>query len=167
MNVYDFTVKTSRGEAKSLADYRGQVLLIVNTATGCGLAPQFKELQQLSETYKDAGLTVLGFPCNQFREQEPVKDSDMQEACQINFGVTFPLLGKINVNGPDADPLYKYLKKEASGFLGSSIKWNFTKFLVNTEGHVVKRFSPATKPLKFEAYIRKLLADVKTGTPVV
>lgn len=166
MNAYDFKVHTSRGEEKSLADYRGQVLLIVNTATKCGLAPQFKELQQLHEKYKDQGLTVLGFPCNQFRDQEPVKDSEMQETCQINFGVTFPLLGKIDVNGPNADPLYKYLKKEASGFLSPSIKWNFTKFLVDGEGRVVKRFSPTTKPLKIEARIRKLLTDAKKGAPV-
>jgi glutathione peroxidase len=166
MSVYDFTVLTSRGERKSLADYRGQVLLIVNTATKCGLAPQFKQLQQLHEKYKDQGLTVLGFPCNQFRGQEPVKDSEMQETCQINFGVTFPLLGKIDVNGENADPLYKYLKQQARGFLSSSIKWNFTKFLVDAEGRVVKRFSPATKPLKFEAQIEKLLAGAKRGTPV-
>ncbi|QHW31642.1 glutathione peroxidase [Paenibacillus rhizovicinus] len=166
MNVYDFTVLTSRGERKPLADYRGNVLLIVNTATKCGLAPQFKALQQLHERYKDQGLTVLGFPCNQFRDQEPVKDSEMQETCQINFGVTFPLLGKIDVNGPNADPLYNYLKQEASGFLSSSIKWNFTKFLVDAEGRVVKRFSPTTKPLKLEGQIQKLLAGAKKGTPV-
>ncbi|MBM7569009.1 glutathione peroxidase [Paenibacillus sacheonensis] len=166
MSVYDFTVHTSRGEQKPLSDYRGKVLLIVNTATKCGLAPQFKGLEQLHQKYKDEGLAVLGFPCNQFREQEPVKDSEMQETCQINFGVTFPLLGKIDVNGPDADPLYKYLKKEASGFLSSSIKWNFTKFLVDAEGRVVKRFSPTTKPNKIEGQIRKLLEGAKTETPV-
>ncbi|MBP3966405.1 MULTISPECIES: glutathione peroxidase [Paenibacillus] len=166
MNVYDFKVQTVRGEEKSLSDYRGQVLLIVNTATKCGLAPQFKELQRLHETYKDAGLTVLGFPCNQFQNQEPVKNSDMEETCQINFGVTFPLLGKIDVNGPNADPLYKYLKKEASGLFGSGIKWNFTKFLVDAEGRVVKRYSPTTKPLKFEAHIKKLLEQAKSKTLV-
>ncbi|QHT59155.1 glutathione peroxidase [Paenibacillus lycopersici] len=161
MSVYDFTVLTSRGERKPLADYRGKALLIVNTATKCGLAPQFKALQQLHEQYKDQGLTVLGFPCNQFRDQEPVKDSEMQETCQINFGVTFPLLGKIDVNGPNADPLYAYLKRQAPGFLNSSIKWNFTKFLVDAEGRVVKRFSPTTKPMKLEGRIKKLLADAK------
>ncbi|RAP74539.1 glutathione peroxidase [Paenibacillus montanisoli] len=157
MNVYDFKVQTAKGELKSLADYRGQVLLIVNTATKCGLTPQFKELQRLHETYKDAGLTVLGFPCNQFH-QEPVQNSEMAQTCEINYGVTFPLLAKIDVNGPNADPLYKYLKKEASGFFGlGGIKWNFTKFLVDAEGRVVKRYSPYTKPLKFEAHIQKLL----------
>ena len=129
----------------------------VNTATKCGFAPQFDELQKLYETYKDQGFTVLGFPCNQFRDQEPVKDDDMEQACKINFGVTFPLLAKIDVNGADADPLYRHLKKEASGILGSSIKWNFTKFLVDRDGSVVKRFSPTTTPLKFEKRIQKLL----------
>ncbi|MFB7139552.1 glutathione peroxidase [Gottfriedia sp. NPDC056225] len=157
MNVYDFNVKTASGEKKSMGDFRGKVLLIVNTATKCGLAPQFNELQQLHETYQHDGLVVLGFPCNQFKNQEPVNDGDMAQTCQLNFGVTFPLLGKIDVNGMDADPLYKYLKQEAPGFLGSRIKWNFTKFLVDAKGNVVKRFSPATKPLKIEMQIKKLL----------
>ncbi|QKE73452.1 glutathione peroxidase [Arthrobacter citreus] len=157
MNVYEFNVKTASGEKKSMGDFRGKVLLIVNTATKCGLAPQFNELQQLHETYQNDGLVVLGFPCNQFKNQEPVNDGDMAQTCQLNFGVTFPLLGKIDVNGMDADPLYKYLKQEAPGFLGSRIKWNFTKFLVDAKGHVVKRFSPATKPLKIEMQIKKLL----------
>ena len=165
MSVYDFTVQTARGERKSLADYRGQVLLIVNTATKCGLAPQFKELQQLHEKYREQGLTVLGFPCNQFMDQEPVANNEMQETCEINFGVTFPLLGKIDVNGANADPLYKYLKKEAPGFIGSGIKWNFTKFLVDANGDVAKRYSPSTKPLKFEKHIQQLLEDAKSGTP--
>lgn len=162
MNVYDFKVKTSRGEQKSMEDYRGKVLLIVNTATKCGLAPQFNDLQRLHETYQNEGLAVVGFPCNQFANQEPVKDNEMAQTCQINFGVTFPLLGKIDVNGPEADPLYKYLKKEAPGFLGSGrIKWNFTKFLVDAEGRVIKRFAPATKPMKIEAEIKKLLEKAK------
>ncbi|SEO39123.1 glutathione peroxidase [Paenibacillus sp. OV219] len=161
MSVYDFQVKTSRGEQKSLADYSGKVLLIVNTATKCGLAPQFNDLQRLHETYQNEGLAVLGFPCNQFANQEPVKDNEMAQACQLGFGVTFPLLGKIDVNGQDADPLYKYLKQKAPGFLGSRIKWNFTKFLVDSEGRVVKRFAPATKPMKIEAEIKKLLEKAK------
>jgi glutathione peroxidase len=163
MNIYDFTVRTIRNEEKSLGDYRGQVLLIVNTATKCGFAPQFNELQQLYEKYKDRGFTVLGFPCNQFREQEPGSDNQVEQACQINFGVTFPLFAKIDVNGPDAHPLYNYLKKEAPGLLGSSIKWNFTKFLVDAEGRVVKRFSPTTSPLKFESSIVKLLDKANVG----
>jgi len=157
MNVYDFQVRTIRGDEVSLADYRGQVLLIVNTATKCGFAPQFNELQQLYDKYQEQGFTVLGFPCNQFREQEPGSDSQVEQACQLNFGVNFPLFAKIDVNGQEADPLYVYLKKETSGLFGSSIKWNFTIFLIDRNGHVVKRFSPTTRPLKFEDRIVKLL----------
>ncbi|UVI30798.1 glutathione peroxidase [Paenibacillus spongiae] len=157
MNVHDFSVRTIRGDELSLSDYRGQVLLIVNTATKCGFAPQFKELQQLYEKYKEQGFTVLGFPCNQFREQEPGTNSQVEQSCQLNFGVGFPLFAKIDVNGKDADPLYVYLKNEASGLLGSKIKWNFTKFLIDRSGNVVKRFSPTTRPMKFEDRIVKLL----------
>jgi glutathione peroxidase len=157
MNIYDFSAQTIKGEQKQLADYRGQVLLIVNTATKCGFAPQFKELQQLYEKYNERGFTILGFPCNQFQNQEPGSDSEVEQACQINFGVTFPLFAKINVNGKDADPLYKHLKSRTSGLLGSSIKWNFTKFLINGEGEVVKRYSPTTSPLKIESRIQTLL----------
>lgn len=164
MNVFDFTVQTNQGENKALSDYRGEVLLIVNTATKCSFATQFDELQQLYDTYKDQGFNVLGFPCNQFANQEPVKDNEMEQTCKINFGVTFPLLARIDVNGADADPLFKHLKKGASGFLGSSIKWNFTKFLIDQQGNVVKRFPPSTKPLKFESLIQKLLE--KADMPV-
>ena len=157
VNVYDFGARTIRGEEKPLAEYRGQVLLIVNTATKCGFAQQFNGLQQLYEKYKDRGFVVLGFPCNQFRHQEPGSDAEVEQSCLLNFGVTFPLFAKIEVNGPNADPLFNYLKKRTSGLLGSSIKWNFTKFLVNAEGDVVKRFSPATAPLKFESRIVALL----------
>ncbi|TVY01884.1 glutathione peroxidase [Paenibacillus cremeus] len=161
MNVYDFKVRTARGEQKPLSEYRGKVLLIVNTATQCGLAPQFHGLQQLHEKYKDQGLVVLGFPCNQFRDQEPVRDQEMEQTCQINFGVTFPLLAKIDVNGAQADPLYQYLKKEKPGLFGSGIKWNFTKFLIDTNGQVVKRFSPTTKPQSIERKIQELLEQTK------
>lgn len=157
MNVHQFTVRTIRGEEKSLADYQGQVLLIVNTATKCGFAPQFTGLQELHDTYTEQGFSVLGFPCNQFKDQEPGDDAQVEQACQINFGVNFPLFSKINVNGTDAHPLYQYLKKQASGLLGSSIKWNFTKFLVDQQGNVIKRFSPTTSPSKIDNQIRKLL----------
>ncbi|MFD0698632.1 glutathione peroxidase [Paenibacillus sp. GCM10027628] len=157
MNVHDFSVRTIRGEEKPLSDYRGQVLLIVNTATKCGFAPQFTGLQELHDTYKDQGFTVLGFPCNQFREQEPGDDAQVEQACQINFGVNFPLFSKIDVNGPGAHPLYRHLKQHASGLFGSGIKWNFTKFLVDRQGNVIKRFSPTTAPHKIESQIRKLL----------
>lgn len=157
MSVYDFEVTTIRGEKKKLSDYRGQVLVIVNTATKCGFAPQFDGLQELYEKYKDRGFAVLGFPSAQFMNQEPGDNGQVEEACKINFGVTFPLFAKIDVNGPEADPLYNYLKKEAGGLLGSAIKWNFTKFLVDRDGHVVKRIAPATAPAKFEDQIVKLL----------
>ncbi|MEC0230218.1 glutathione peroxidase [Paenibacillus alba] len=157
MNVHQFSARTNRGEEKSLADYKGQVLLIVNTATKCGLAPQFKGLQELHDTYKDQGFSVLGFPCNQFKDQEPGDDAQVEQACQLNFGVNFPLFSKINVNGPDAHPLYRFLKQQASGLFGSGIKWNFTKFLVDQDGKVLKRFSPTTSPSKIEGQIRKLL----------
>ncbi|OPH54722.1 glutathione peroxidase [Paenibacillus ferrarius] len=157
MNVHQFSARTNRGEEKSLADYKGQVLLIVNTATKCGLAPQFKGLQELHDTYKDQGFSVLGFPCNQFKDQEPGDDAQVEQTCQLNFGVNFPLFSKINVNGPDAHPLYRFLKQQASGLFGSGIKWNFTKFLVDQDGKVLKRFSPTTSPSKIEGQIRKLL----------
>ncbi|NOV00861.1 glutathione peroxidase [Paenibacillus planticolens] len=158
MNVHQFTARTIRGEEKSLDDYKGQVLLIVNTATKCGFAPQFKGLQELHDTYKDQGFNVLGFPCNQFKDQEPGSDEQVEQACQINFGVNFPLFSKIDVNGADTHPLYRHLKQQASGLFGSGIKWNFTKFLVDQEGKVIKRFSPTTAPRKIEKEIQKLLA---------
>ena len=157
LTVHQFSARTIRGEDKSLADYKGQVLLIVNTATKCGFAPQFKGLQELHDTYKDQGFSVLGFPCNQFKDQEPGNDAEVEQACQINFGVNFPLFSKIDVNGADTHPLYRYLKQQASGLLGASIKWNFTKFLVDQNGNVIKRFSPTTTPRKIESQIRKLL----------
>ncbi|OLS36377.1 glutathione peroxidase [Alkalihalophilus pseudofirmus] len=157
--VHDFTVQSTKGEEVSLSTYKGQIMLIVNTATKCGLAPQFKGLEKLHQQYKDKGLAVLGFPCNQFMNQEPVSDEQMTEACEINFGVTFPLFAKINVNGSDAHPLYKHLKKEQKGLLSSEIKWNFTKFLVDKDGEVVKRFGPNTSPEKMEDEIKELLGQ--------
>ncbi|NEW08775.1 glutathione peroxidase [Paenibacillus sp. SYP-B3998] len=157
MNAYDYQARTIRGEEKPLSDYLGQVVLIVNTATKCGFAPQFKGLQELHETYKDQGFSVLGFPCNQFKDQEPGDDAQVEQSCQINFGVNFPLFSKIDVNGANTHPLYRYLKQNASGIFGSRIKWNFTKFLVDQQGNVIKRFSPTTSPSKIEGQIRKLL----------
>ena len=158
MSIYDFEVRTIRGEPEKLAKYEGQVLLIVNTATQCGFAPQFQGLQKLHEQYADKGLAVLGFPCNQFKNQEPGNNAQILKTCQINHGVTFPLFAKIDVNGPDAHPLYRYLTEQAPGFLGSKpIKWNFTKFLVDRQGRIVKRYSPIVKPERIERDIRKLL----------
>jgi len=158
MSIYDMEVKTIKGEMQTLEPYRGQVMLIVNTATKCGFAPQFKGLQQLHDTYKEQGFAVLGFPCGQFANQEPGTDEEVAQACELNFGVNFPLFAKIDVNGKNAHPLFQLLAKEAPGILGSKqIKWNFTKFLVDRDGRVVKRFAPTEEPAKIEEHIRKLL----------
>ncbi|MCR2803312.1 glutathione peroxidase [Paenibacillus soyae] len=158
MSIYDYEIKTIRGEEQSLAPYKGKVMLIVNTATGCGFAPQFKGLQKLHDAYKDQGFAVLGFPCSQFANQEKESNDEIAQACELNFGVNFPLHAKINVNGSEAHPLFKHLTNEARGVLGSkSIKWNFTKFLVDREGNVVKRFGSTDEPEKIEGHIRKLL----------
>ena len=157
MNIYDYTVKTADGGQRSLRDFEGEVVLIVNTATKCGLAPQFDGLEALYQEYKDRGFTVLGFPSNQFANQEPGSDEDVQQACRMNFGVTFPLMAKIDVNGKNEDPVYTFLKKEQGGFMGSAIKWNFTKFLVDREGNVVKRYDPKKDPKEIAGDIEKLL----------
>ena len=158
MSLYDIEVSDIRGRKQSLSDYRGRVLLIVNTATQCGFAPQFKGLQKLHEKYADEGLAVLGFPSNQFRQQEPGSNDEILQACELNHGVTFPLFGKIDVKGPNADPLFQYLTNAKRGFLGSkTIKWNFTKFLVDRNGRIVRRFSPTVTPERIESSIRSLL----------
>ena len=145
-NLYDFTVKNKKGESVSLAEYKGKVVLIVNIATKCGFTPQLTGLEELWNTYEDKGLVILGFPCNQFANQNPGSDDQTQEFCSLNYGVTFPIMKKINVNGNDADPLYKWLKSKKGGILWSAIKWNFTKFLINKNGEVVHRFAPTASP---------------------
>ncbi|MED4970660.1 glutathione peroxidase [Geobacillus sp. NFOSA3] len=158
MSVYDFTVKTIRGEEQSLADYKGKVLLIVNTASKCGFTPQYKELQELYEQYRDRGFVVLGFPCNQFGHQEPGTEEEIEQFCQVNYGVTFPMFAKVDVNGENAHPLFQYLKEKAPGVLGTkAIKWNFTKFLVDRNGNVVARFASQTKPSELKNEIEELL----------
>ena len=158
MSVYDFSAKRLDGREQSLADYRGQVLLIVNTASQCGFTPQYAGLEALYEKLHGQGLTVLGFPCNQFGAQEPGDESQIGAFCERNYGVTFPIFGKIEVNGPGAHPLYKYLKDVRPGLLGSeAIKWNFTKFLVGRDGEPVARYAPQTKPEDIEKPIRALL----------
>ncbi len=157
MNLYDIDVKKPNGETVSLNDYKWKVLLIVNTATKCGLAPQFEELETLWNTYSHDDLMILGFPCNQFADQEPETDATMTQVCQMNFGVTFPLFAKIDVNGDNTHPLYQFLKSEKSGILGDAIKWNFTKFLVDREWNVVDRYAPTTTPLSMKADIEKLI----------
>ncbi|GEL08726.1 glutathione peroxidase [Salisediminibacterium halotolerans] len=156
-SVYDYAVQKPNGENISLEEYRGNVLLIVNTATKCGLSGQFKDLETLHQTYNEQGLRVLGFPCNQFLHQEPVTDDEMSAVCERNFGVTFPLFKKIKVNGPDTEPLFQHLKSYARGNFVKDIKWNFTKFLVDKNGHVVKRYAPKTSPKEIEKDIQQLL----------
>lgn len=147
MSVYEFSANNNRGESVSLKDYEGKVLLIVNTASKCGFTPQYKGLEEVYKEYKDQGLEILAFPCNQFGSQEPGDADQISEFCELNFGVSFPLMEKIDVNGSDAHPLYNYLKAEAPGILGSkAIKWNFTKFLVNKDGEVLKRYGSNDKP---------------------
>ncbi|WP_176694535.1 glutathione peroxidase [Paraliobacillus sp. PM-2] len=158
MTVYSYKVKTIDGENKSLADYQGNVLLIVNTASKCGFTPQYEGLQKLYDTYHQDGFEILGFPSNQFMNQEPGSDDDINSFCQRNYGVTFPMFSKIDVNGKTAHPLFRFLTKEAPGILTDQVKWNFTKFLVDTEGNVLKRYAPKTKPEEIEADIQQALA---------
>lgn len=156
--VYDFKATNNKGEEISLADYKGQVLLIVNTASKCGFTPQYEGLETLQKDLGDKGFSVLAFPCNQFGKQEPGSDSEIAEFCRVNFGSTFPLFAKIEVNGDGTHPLFAHLKAEAPGLLGTKkIKWNFTKFLVDREGNVVSRYAPTDKPEKIKEDIENLL----------
>jgi glutathione peroxidase len=156
--IADFTVTTNRGQALDLKDKLGTVLLVVNTASKCGFTPQYDGLEKLYQDYKDKGFEVLGFPCNQFGAQEPGNADEIEQFCKVNFGVTFPLMAKIDVNGANASPLYDWMKKEAKGLMGStSIKWNFTKFLIDREGNVVKRYGPTDKPEAIAKDIEALL----------
>ena len=157
-SVYEFEVTTIMGLPMSMGDYRGKLLLIVNTASECGFTPQYAGLQELYETYHDRGLEILGFPCNQFGKQEPGSSEEIQQFCRVNYGVTFPMFAKINVNRPNPHLLFKYLKNQAPGVLGTkAIKWNFTKFLVDREGHVLKRFAPSVAPDEIGPEIETLI----------
>ena len=158
MDIYDFKVTNNKGEEVSLDRYKGKVLLIVNTATGCGFTPQYKGLEELYKKYKAEGLEILDFPCNQFGHQAPGSDQDIDSFCTLKYDTTFPRFRKIDVNGENASPLYKWLKKEKGGIFGNAIKWNFTKFLVNRNGKVVGRYSPTTPPAKIEGKIKELLS---------
>ena len=157
MNIYDFKVRNAKGVEVPMKEYQGKVMLIVNTATGCGFTPQYEGLQTLYERYRERGLEILDFPCNQFGHQAPGTEDEIQEFCTLKYKTTFPLFAKIDVNGPYADPLFTFLKKQKGGFLGNDIKWNFTKFLVSRDGTVVERYAPVTKPEKIESDILKLL----------
>ncbi len=149
-NIYDYTAVLANGEEASLDTFKGQPIIIVNTASKCGFTPQLQELQELHEEYKDQGLVILGFPCGQFGNQEFENLSETMEYCQINYGVSFPLFQKIDVKGENAHPLFKFLVSEKKGFITEEIKWNFTKFLVDPDGHIVKRYAPQTSPKKIE-----------------
>ncbi|MCZ8495953.1 glutathione peroxidase [Priestia megaterium] len=158
MSVYEYSAKTIKDEDVSLSNYQGDVLLIVNTASKCGFTPQYKDLQALYEEEKENGLTVLGFPCNQFGGQEPGNSNDIEQFCELNYGVSFPMFAKVDVKGEHAHPLFTYLTEQAPGLLGSKgIKWNFTKFLVNRQGEVVKRYAPQTAPKDIQKDIKELL----------
>lgn len=157
-SLYDFNCKTANGSMKSLADYRGQVLLIVNTASRCGFTKQYEGLEQLHQKYHEQGFSVLAFPCNQFGGQEPGSDEEIQTFCETRYSVTFPVFAKIKVNGEEADPLFKYLKAQARGVLGTeAIKWNFTKFLVTREGQVVERFASKDEPASLASAIEQYI----------
>ncbi len=154
----DFTATTLDGRPQELADYAGKVVLVVNTASQCGFTPQFEGLEKLWQEHGDAGLVVLGFPCNQFGGQEPGDADQIGAFCQKNYGVSFPMFSKVDVNGPDAHPVYAWLRDQKSGLMGDRIRWNFTKFLVGRDGRVVKRYAPTTKPEKLAKDIEKALA---------
>lgn len=155
--IYNFKATSLQGKEISLSDFQGKTLLIVNTASKCGLTPQFEGLEKLYQQYQDKGLVILGFPCNQFANQEPGEKADIEAVCMVNYGVSFPMFAKIEVNGDGAHPLYKYLKSELKGTFGNNIKWNFTKFLIAADGTPLKRFAPTVKPEKIEKYLEKVI----------
>ena len=157
MGIYDYTVNNKDGKEVSLSDYKGKVLLIVNTATGCGFTPQYNGLQTLYEKYKEEGFEILDFPCNQFANQAPGSDDEIISFCSLRYGITFAQFAKIHVNGDDEAPLYTYLKSQKGGVMGKNIKWNFTKFLVDRDGNVTERFGSATTPEKLDENIKELL----------
>ncbi|HEK9103029.1 glutathione peroxidase [Bacillus pfraonensis] len=158
MTVYNFSAKTINGEEKSLREYEGKVLLIVNVASKCGFTPQYKGLQGIYEKYKEQGFEILGFPCNQFGGQEPGTEEEITSFCELNYGVSFPMFAKVDVKGDDAHPLYTYMTDQAPGILGmKAVKWNFTKFLIGRDGKVIDRFAPQTKPEELGKEIEKVL----------
>ena len=155
--IYDFKALTSKGKELDFSQFEGKVLLIVNTASKCGFTPQFAGLEALNQKYKDRGLVVIGFPSGDFANQELADGSKAEEFCQLNYGVTFQIMKKVHVNGDEAAPIFKYLKSQTKGLLGSSIKWNFTKFLISKNGSVIKRYAPLTAPAKLEKDIEEML----------
>ncbi len=157
-SIYDFVVEKNNGESYKLEQYKGDVILIVNTASECGFTPQFEGLQKLYDEYKDQGFIILGFPCNQFGGQEPGSGEEAAQNCKINYGVTFPIHEKVDVKGDNQHPLFRFLTDAAKGMINEKIKWNFTKFLIDREGNVIKRFSPQKKPEQIKSEIEKLLS---------
>jgi glutathione peroxidase len=157
-SLFELSAKANDGKDALLSAYAGKVTLVVNTASKCGFTPQYEGLEALYKKYKDRGLVILGFPCDQFAHQEPSGDEAIAQFCKLNFGVTFPLMAKIEVNGPGTHPVFEFLKKKAPGMIGGNIKWNFTKFLVGRDGKTVKRFAPTTEPVKLEKYIEEALS---------
>jgi glutathione peroxidase len=157
MKFYDFTMKNIDGQEVNMNEYKGKVVLVVNTASNCGLTPQFKGLEELYEEYKEQGFEILGFPCNQFANQDSGSNDEIHQFCQLNYGVSFTMFEKINVNGRNAHPLYKYLKGEKNGLLSKEIKWNFTKFLIDADGNIIKRYGPTVAPIKLKGGIESLL----------
>jgi glutathione peroxidase len=156
-SLFDFSAATITGEVQELSTYEGKVVLVVNTASKCGFTPQYAGLQELYERYADRGLVILGFPCDQFGHQEPGAEDEIAEFCSVNYGVSFPMFAKVDVNGKDAHPVFEHLRKSKGGLLGDKIKWNFTKFLVDQQGTVVERYASTTKPEKLAGDIEKLL----------
>ena len=157
MNIYDFIVKNNKDKDVSLSVYKGKVLLVVNTATGCGFTPQYKALEELYQKYSQQGFEILDFPCNQFAGQAPGTDAEINEFCTLRYATTFPRFKKIKVNGKEQSPFFEYLKEQKGGVMGNRIKWNFTKFLIDRDGNVVERFAPTTTPEAIESHIRELL----------
>lgn len=159
MSIYDFSVISAKGEKISLEKYKGKVLLIVNTASKCGFTPQYEELEKLYEDLGNEKFEILGFPCNQFAKQEPGNNDEIMQFCKLNYGVTFSIMAKIDVNGENAHPLFKYLKEQSKGILNKNIKWNFTKFLIDSKGNVVDRFAPVTAPKNIKKDIEALIKN--------
>lgn len=157
MKFYDFKAKKINGQEVNMEDFKGKIVVVVNTASKCGLTPQFKELEELYQGYKDKGVEILGFPCNQFAKQDSGSNEEIHEFCQLNYGVSFNMFEKIDVNGKNAHPLYQYLKNESKGLLSKEIKWNFTKFLIDDQGNVIKRYAPTVSPLKIKNDIEDIL----------
>jgi len=157
--IYDFKALTTKGQELDFAQFEGKVLLIVNTASKCGFTPQFDGLEKLNQKYRDKGLVVIGFPCNQFAHQDPGSDDEISSFCRLNYGVTFQIMQKIDVNGENAHPIYKYLKESAKGTFGNAIKWNFTKFLISKDGSTIKRYAPTVEPEKLEKDIEEMLSQ--------